>query len=389
MPRPPLIYLDHNAAAPLAPGVREAMEPWLGPLTGNPGSVHQTGRAARAAIDQARRRIEALCNGEYAAILTAGGSSAANLAIKGVWLAARAQGRNRILVSAGEHECVLESARFLTEFGAAVELVPLTRAGQPSLEAAAAMMDNRTALLAAMAVNNETGVLSPIPELARIAHQHGALLACDAAAAAGKTPLMPWLDGADVLFAASHKLGGPVGAGVVFARNRGVLQAWEHGGPQERGLRAGTENVAAIVGMGAAAETALTHLDEHQSRVSRLRERMDAFARAIPGVRIAGESAPRICNTTQWLVEGCSSEAMLQALDLEGVAASSGSACSAGSLEPSHVLLAMGYSPEEARTALRLSIGPSTTEEEITRALDILGQVIERIRRVNAEREGS
>ncbi len=360
----PAVYLDANATTPLAREVMAEMMPALADLFANPSSVHKPGQDARAIVDAARERCaRALRCEPREVIFTSGGTEADALAILG--------GRPaKVVTTAVEHPAVLAAC----ESVAACVRVPVSGSGELDLDALRRALPGAS-LCSVMAANNETGVLFPLREIAALCREQGVPLHVDAVQAAGKIPLdFPW----DLLSLSAHKISGPKGAGLLAARRKVV--ALQGGGHQERGRRGGTENVAGIAGMGKALELAAARQPEIEPRLRRLRDRLERAAREIPGVRIAGEGAPRVCNTSNVAFEGCDAETLLAGLDLEGIAASAGSACSSGTLEPSPVLLAMGYPPGLARGAIRFSLWSGNTEEEIDRACEVLREVVARAR---------
>ncbi len=329
-------------------------------LVGNPSSVHAEGRAARAAVEGARAAVAVLAGADPAWIaFTSGGTEANNLALAGA-----GSGR-RILASAVEHDSVLQAA----PDGA---LLPVDRHGVLDLGTLDRVLaaTEGPALVSLMLVNNETGVIQPVAEAAAIAHRHGALLHCDAVQAAGRVPLDLDALGADLLTLSAHKIGGPKGVGALALRPGLALSPLLRGGGQERRMRAGTENVAGIVGFGRAAELALAELDR-QHAVAALRDRLEAALSArAPGTPLHGAGAPRVANTSCVGMAGVPSEVQVMAFDLAGIAVSAGSACSSGKVKPSHVLAAMGLPAAEAACAVRISLGPGTTEAEIDRIVE-------------------
>ncbi len=374
-----MIYLDHAAITPMRPEAVAAVEAALR-VHGNPSSVHAAGRAARDLLDAARARAAAALSARPSEIVfTAGATESAALAVRGA-LAAAPPGRRELVVTAVEHPCVRDLAALLAGDGVPVRTVPVDRRGLPDLDAARAAVSERTALLCAMLANNETGVLSPIGELAAIARNAGALTFCDAVQAVGKVPVDVRTLGADLLALSGQKLGGPRGAGALWVRDGTPLRP-VLGGHQERGRRAGTENLPGIAGLGAALEAACARRDEEMARVARLRDRLEAgLLAAVPGARVNGAGAPRLPTTTSVTFPGADGEALLMAADLEGLCASAGAACTSGSTKPSHVLSAMGLDPAEARGTLRLSLGWCSTAGEVERALELLPPLVARVR---------
>lgn len=373
------VYLDHNATTPLDPRVLEAMLPHLGEGFGNPSSLHWFGQRARAAVEQARARVAALIGAQPAEIVfTASGSESDNMALRGVVAKARGA-RRRVIASSIEHHAVLNCVKALGEEGCASALARVDESGQLDLDDLRAKLDDETLLVSVMRANNETGVLQPVAEVARLAHAAGALVHCDAVQAGGKTPLDVRELDVDLLTLSAHKLYGPKGAGCLYVRRATPLRPLVSGGAQERNRRAGTENVPGIVGFGVAAELARETLAADAERVGVLRDRLEERLLRIPGAARNGE-APRLSNTANLSFAGIDAEALVIAIDLEGVAASTGAACAAGGIEPSHVLQAMGFSPQRVQSSLRLSLGRATTEADVDRAAQIITQAVSRQR---------
>jgi cysteine desulfurase len=377
------IYLDYNATAPVRPEVRDAMTPILfgAPAEGsfgNASSVHWAGQRARKELEAARGSIARRMNRKASEIIfTSGGTEADNLALFGVMLHGSVKAK-RLIVSAVEHPAVMSAAARLEELGVGVVRVPVDRGGVLDLDALDRALAEPAALVSVMAVNNETGVVSPVEEVIARAHARGARVHVDAVQAAGRIELP--LD-ADLISLSGHKLGAPKGIGVLAARESLPLVSEIVGGPQERGHRAGTEPVALAVGMATALELAMDQREAEAARLSALVRRIDGCLRSLPGVELVG--APhRVANTTTAIFRGVEGDALLMALDLAGVAASSGSACSSGSLSPSHVLLAMGYGGAEALASVRFSLGWATTDSDIDRLLSVLPGVLEGVRSV-------
>ena len=356
------IYLDFNATAPLRPEAREAMLVALEQV-GNPSSVHAFGRRARRLVEQARGHVAALVSVPPAQVIFTGGATEANATVL------QGSGRGHVLVSAVEHDSVLS--------GAAAMRVPVTADGVVDLITLDRLLaaDRRPALVSVMAVNNETGVIQPIPEVAAVARRHGALVHCDAVQAAGKVPFTLGGLGVDLLSLSAHKLGGPQGVGALVVRDGLPVRPLLRGGGQERRRRAGTENVAGIAGFGAAARAAANGLGAF-AELAGLRYRLErTIQEAEPAARAFGAGATRVANTTCLLMPGVSAETQLMGFDLAGIAVSAGSACSSGKVEPSHVLLAMGATEAEANAAVRISLGWATTEEEVDRCAEVWQQI--------------
>jgi cysteine desulfurase len=373
------IYLDHNATTPLDPRVLEAMLPVLADTFGNPSSIHWFGQRARALLDEARAEVAALLHANPSEVVfTAGGTEADNMALCGVARLCR-EPRRKLLVSALEHHAVLHTAKALAREGFPVEHVKARPDGLLDLDDLAGRVDGQTALVAVMLANNETGVVQPVAEVVRLARQHGALVHCDAVQAAGKLPLDVTSLGVDTLAISAHKIGGPKGAGALWVRRGVRLAPLLQGGSQERNRRAGTENVAAIVGLGRAARLAREEGLASAAAIAERRDRLEALLLALPGTRRNGD-APRVPNTTNVSFEGIEAESLLMALDLGGLAVSTGAACAAGAVEPSHVLRGMGLPMERVQSSLRFSLGRTTTVAEIERAAELVAQAVERQR---------
>ncbi len=378
------IYLDHAATTPLLPEVREAMRPWLESAYGNPSSLHEEGRRAKDALDEARETLAEALGCLFAEVVfTSGGTEAANLAILGAALANRDTRRNRVFFGAAEHHCVLHTVPLLERLGYRVEIAPVDRIARIDLDALEGMLGDDVLLVAVQHANNELGTIQPAAEIAKMAREAGALYVCDAVQTFLCGPLTPKADtlGADLLFVSAHKAYGPKGAGALYVRAGTKVQPVTVGGGQERELRAGTENVAGIVGFGAAVRP----LHSHPELSERTRTARDSFRRSLDESRPEGlrwtleDSRDALPGHAHLRLDGLSAESMLIVLDRMGVAASSGAACSSGSLEPSHVLLACGYSEREAREGLRFTFGIDSTEAEAaeaaSRCLSAAGQV--------------
>ena len=374
-----MTYLDHNAITPVRPEAEEAVLRALRAF-GNPSSVHAAGREARTILDVARGRVAAALHVHPRdLVFTSGATESAMLAIRGA-LATAPAGRTGLVVTAVEHPCVLDLARELSRGGTPVQVVPVDRRGVVDLEVMGVAVGPETALVCCMLANNETGVLQPVAEAADLAHAGGALLFCDAVQAAGKIPVdLPALR-VDLAAFTAQKFGGPRGAGALWIAP-GVRLAPVAGGHQEKGRRAGTENLPGVAGMAAALEAAVAALPVDVDRVGRLRDRLESgLLAALPGARVNGAGADRLPGTLSVTFPGSDGETMLMALDLEGICASAGAACTSGSTTPSHVLSAMGLTVDEARATLRLSLGWSSTDEDVDRVLRILPGVVERVR---------
>ena len=372
------IYLDHAATTPLRQEALEAMLPLLGGTYGNPSSPHSFGRQARKALDEAHEQIAARLNcGPRELVLTSGGTEALNLGLKGAAWAGRARG-HRIVTTRVEHHAALHALRYLEKFGFEVIELPVDRYGRVDPDDVDAALTERTILVAIGLANNEVGTVQPIAEIGRRILTHapkGCLFAVDAIAAAPYLPLDVDVLGCDLLAIAAHKFEGPKGAGALYVRKGTTILAQQQGGSQERHRRAGTEDVAGAVGMAVAFELANSERDVTARRVRKLRDRLKAALLGVDGVELTGHHRDRLPGLLSVVIADTDGAAVVNRLDLEGVAASVGSACTTGSLEPSHVLTAMGYPDDEARGSLRLSIGRTTTDEEIDAAIEIVPRV--------------
>jgi cysteine desulfurase len=376
------IYADHNATTPLHPQVLEAMLPYLREHYGNASSVHVFGREARAAIDDARVRIANLLGCQESEIaFTGSGTEADNTAIFGVARARRAKGRH-IICSSIEHHAVLHACQYLEKRGECeVAFLPVNRDCLVDPDDLRKAIRNDTVLVSVMSANNETGMIQPIKELATICRERGVPFHTDAVQSVGKVPVNVEDWGVDLLSIAAHKFYGPKGVGVLFIRHGTKINPLLVGGSHENERRAGTENVAAIAGMAKAAELATATMADEQIRLLELTEKLaEGVTKRIGGVHRNGHPKLRICNTVNFSFEGCEEEGLLLGLDLEGVAVSSGSACAVGSLEPSHVLKAMGLPHELARAAVRFSFGIGNIAEDVDYILEVLPRLIERLR---------
>ena len=373
------IYLDNNATTAVDPRVREAMLPYLEQMYGNPSSIHGTGRDAREAVDRARRQIARLINARpRRVIFTGGGSEANNLALKGAAFALRNRGRH-IITTQIEHPAILQSAAFLERQGFDVSYLPVNDEGLVEPDSLQKALREDTLLVSVMMANNETGAIQPIKELARLAREHGALFHTDAVQAAGKIAIDVEELGVDMLSLSGHKFHGPKGVGLLYVRRGVPLESLIHGGQQESGLRAGTENVPAIAGMGKAAELALENL----RAMPAVRKRRDLLQRGImeliPLARLNGPRDERLPNTLNMTLPGLRGESLVVAMDQHGISFSSGSACKSGSPQPTHVLMAMGRSEEEAHCSVRFSLDTGTGTEAIDTTLSELKKVLEEI----------
>jgi cysteine desulfurase len=375
------LYLDHNATTPIDPAVADAMDGALREDFGNASSVHAWGQRAKARLDAARAAVATLVSGDSTEIVfTGSGTEADVLAIRGAAEALEASGRRHLVVSTIEHEAVLQTARALARRGWDVTWLGVDASGVVD-EAA---VTDRTALVSVMLANNEVGTIQPIAALAGIAHARGALFHTDAVQAAGKLPIDVAALGVDLLAISGHKFSGPKGTGALWVRRGTRLIAQMTGGRQERNRRAGTENVPGLVGLGVAAARARTKLAD-VDRIAALRDTLERdLLAAVPGTHVNGRRDRRVANTSNIGFEGIEAESLVIAFDLEGVAVSTGSACSSGTLEPSHVLKAMGLDPHDTQNAIRFSLGSSTTADDIARVVALAPGLVERLRTVTA-----
>ena len=376
------IYLDHNATTPLDPLVADRMTQAMREVWGNASSVHHFGQQAKAVLDEARGAVAALLGAEASEIVfTSGGTESDNLAIRGAAEALEAGGRRHLITSAIEHEAVLNTMKALAKRGWRVTTLAVDASGVVSPERLREAMADDTALVSVMHANNEIGTIQPIAELAALAHERGALFHTDAVQSAGKLAVDVRALGIDLLSIAGHKFYGPKGTGALWLKRGVRLVPPTNGGKQERNRRAGTENVPALVGLGVAADVAMRKLASEGDRLGALRDRLEAGVLArVPGSERNGAASPRVPNTTNISIERVESESLLIGLDLAGIAVSSGSACSSGTLEPSHVLKAMGLSHGRTLGSIRFSLGASNTEADIDRVIEVLPPLVEKLR---------
>lgn len=374
------IYLDNNATTAVDPSVFEAMVPWLRDYYGNPSSIYSAGRAAREAIENARAQVAGLINARPEEILfTSCGTESINTAILSA--AMLDPDRKRVITSAVEHSATLKLCDSLARRGYEIVRLGVDKLGHISLEELAAEINEETCLVSLLWANNETGVLNPVEEISAICQEGGVPLHLDAVQAVGKLPVSAQLPGLSFLSISGHKIHAPKGIGALFASRRMRFTPMLRGS-QEEGRRGGTENVASIVAMGFAAEKAQEFLEEEQTHVRALRDQFEReVLDLIEGVAVNGNRDKRLPNTTNLAFEGIEAEGALMLLDQAGVCCSAGSACTSGSVSPSHVLQAMGLDAAHARASLRFSFGRFNTSEEVTAALQILAQVVEKLRR--------
>jgi cysteine desulfurase len=383
--RPP-VYLDHAATTPVRPEVLEAMMPYLTDRSfGNPSSAHRFGRAARAGIEQARRQIaEALGAQPSQVIFTSGGTEADNLSIVGAALAARDRGaRMCAAVSAIEHKAVLAAAHAVCHLGGREVLLPVDRDGVLEPDALDAALRESPSVISVMWVNNEVGVVQAVAEIAGRCRDAGVSFHTDAVQAIGKVPVSLESLACTLLTISGHKIGAPKGIGALIVRDRKAVEAILHGGGQQFGIRPGTENVAGAVALGRAVQLAVAERPSLAERLGALRDALACRLKAaVPELYIIGENSERAPHLLSVAVHGADSEALLMHLDLAGVAASSGSACSTGAVEPSHVLVAMGMARDLALGTIRFSLGRESTEADIDRAVEVFPAVVEKVRKL-------
>ena len=380
------IYLDYNATTPVDPRVLDAMMPYFKDGFGNPSSIHSFGMGGKGALDRAREQVAALINASPREIVfTSGGSESNNYAVKGVAFADVRKRGNHLVTTCVEHESVLEAFRSLERSGFRVTYLGVDASGIIDLDELRDSISDETILVSCIFANNETGTVMPIAGIARIAKEKGAIFHTDAVQAAGKISIDTDEIPADLMTLSAHKFYGPKGAGALYIRegiNKRVgLLPLIHGGGQERGSRSGTENVPAIAGMGMASDISLREMKEDERRIRPLRDRLwERFSSDIRGIRLNGDIDRLLFNTLNVFIDGVSGDSLSMALDLEGIALSTGSACSEGKVDPSHVLMAMGLSREESSSSVRFSLGRFTGDGEIDAAAGIVPRAVDRIR---------
>ncbi len=377
----PMIYADNAATTSLAPAVLEKMTPYLTQHYGNPSSLYSFSDAPQKAVARAREQVAAVLGAQPNEIyFTSGGSESDNWALKGMAQALRRKGKTHIITSAFEHHAVLHTVNALQKQGFAVTLLPVHENGLVRPDELAAALREDTGLVSIMLANNEIGTIQPIKELAAVAKAHGAVFHTDAVQAVGHIPVNVAELGVDMLSLSAHKFHGPKGVGALYVRRGVVPDILIDGGAQERGRRAGTENVAGIVGLGEAITLAAANMDQIAPKLRELRDYFMDRALLIDRSRVNGDREHRLPGNVNMCFEGIEGESLLLLLDLQGICASSGSACTSGSLDPSHVLLAIGLPHEVAHGSLRLSFGEETTLEDVQYILEKLGPIVERLR---------
>jgi cysteine desulfurase len=375
------VYLDNNATTPVLPEVLEAMRPYFAEHFGNASSIHHHGQETRAAVERARESVAALFGCRPSEVVfTSGGTEGDNLAISGLTRAG-----DHVISSTIEHHAVLNSCKHLEAMGCEVTYVPVDSRGLLDPDDVRRGLRPNTRLITIMMANNETGVLQPVEEIGKIAAEADVYFHTDAVQAAGKVPIEVKRLGCDLLSISGHKLHAPQGVGAIYVGKGTLLQPMFYGGSHERSRRAGTENVPGIIGLGKAAELAREALERGDlARMSAMRDRIEqTILSAVDATGVNGEGAPRVPNTTNIHFDYIEGEALVIALDLKGLAVSTGAACSSGAIEPSHVLTAMGLPPEIARASLRFSLGKQNTADDIQFALDLVPQTVARLRELS------
>ena len=380
------VYFDYNATSPVAPEVADAMGRVTREVFGNASSVHHFGQQAKSVLDDARSAVATAIGGDPSEVVfTSGGTEADNFAIRGTASVFdsvdAARGKRHLIASAIEHEAVLNTLKALARRGWKTTLLPVDQSGVLAVERLREAITDDTALVSIMHANNEIGTIQPIVDLAAIAHAHGALMHTDAVQSVGKIPVDVRALDVDLLSLSAHKFNGPKGVGALWIKRGARVQAILTGGKHERNRRAGTENVPGIAGLGAAATLAIGKLSAEGTRLAILRDRLeDGILAAVPGTAINGSRSSRVPNTTNISFDRVEAESLLIALDLEGIAVSTGSACSSGTLEPSHVLRAMGLPVHRTQNSLRFSLGMYSTQEEVDRVIEVLPRLVEKLR---------
>lgn len=378
------VYLDHAATTPVKEEVLEAMLPYFNKKFGNPSSIYLIGRESRKAIDEAREKVaEAIGTNPEEIYFTSGGTEADNWALKGIAYANRDKG-NHIITSAIEHHAVHNVCHYLEKDGFEVTYVPVNSDGIISVDKLKESIKPTTILISVMFANNEIGTIQPVEEIGKIAKERGIYFHTDAVQAIGNIPVNVNELNVDLLSLSAHKFYGPKGIGALFVRKGVKIGSFIQGGKQEKGRRAGTENIPGIVGLGKAIELAVKNMDNYNSKLLRLREKLiDGVIKKIPYVRLNGDRTKRLPGNANFSFEFVEGESLLLMLDMKGIAASSGSACTSGSLDPSHVLLAIGLPHEIAHGSVRFTIGDTNTEEDIDYVLEVLPPIVERLREMS------
>jgi cysteine desulfurase len=378
--------MDHNATTPTADAVADKMMAILRGEFGNPSSVHHFGQRAKAVVDEARSAVAELVGGDPSEVIfTSGGTESDNFALRGAADALEPSGRRQLISSGIEHEAVLNTLKALGRRGWQTTMLPVGGSGLVTADGLTAALTDQTAIVSIMHANNEIGTIQPVAELTRLAKARGAVVHTDAVQTAGKIPVSVRALGVDLLSISAHKFYGPKGVGALWVRRGLRLLPFMTGGKQERGRRSGTENVAAIAGMGVAARLAMAKMADEATRLAALRDRLEArILQTVAGTAINGDPGTRVPNTSNISFDRVEAESLLIGLDLEGVAVSSGSACSSGTLEPSHVLKAMGLPHARTLGSIRFSLGESNTEADVDRVIAVLPALVDKLRNLTA-----
>ncbi|ADQ41217.1 cysteine desulfurase NifS [Caldicellulosiruptor acetigenus I77R1B] len=379
-----IIYFDHAATTPLKKEVLDEMMPYLTEQYGNPSTIYKLGREAKKAIELARERVAKALNADIQEIyFTSGGTESDNWALKGVAFANKDKGKH-IITTTIEHHAVLHPLKYLEGLGFEVTYVPVEPNGIVDPQRIKEAIRDDTILISVMLANNEIGTIQPVKEIAKIAKEKGIIVHTDAVQAVGQIPVDVKDLGVDLLSLSAHKFYGPKGVGALYIRKGTKIHPFSHGGAQERNRRAGTENVAGIVGLGKAIELATQSLSEYAAKLQKLRDKLiDGVLSKIDYVRLNGDRNQRLPNNANFSFEFIEGESLLLMLDMKGIAASSGSACTSGSLDPSHVLLAIGLEHEVAHGSLRITLGEDNTEEDIDYLLEVLPEIVSRLREMS------
>jgi len=377
-------YFDHNATTPVRPEVVEAMLPYLTDVYGNPSSVHSLGREARLAMDESRETVARFLGAEHEEIIFTGcGTESDNIALNG-YMASAPEGKNRFITTKVEHSAIVKTGEKLERDGYKATYLGVDSRCRIDLDKLSDEIDNTTALVSVMHANNETGVIQEIEEAAHIAHEAGAVFHTDAVQSVGKIPVDVKKMGIDMLSMSGHKLNAPKGIGVLYVKKGIPVTPLTYGGSHEHGIRPGTENIAGIVALAKAVELAMESIDKEAEKLSALRDRLEkGIGDTIENVLFNGRGAPRLPGTSNMSFPGVDGEALLFSVDIEGIAASTGSACTTGDVEPSHVLIAMGREPKTAQGSLRFSMGWGTSAEGVDHIIECLPAIVKRLRAIS------
>lgn len=376
-------YFDHNATTPVRPEVAEAMLPYLTELYGNPSSAHSFGREARLALEKSREKVAELIGADSDEVFFTGcGTESDNIALTG-FIRSAPEGRRKIITSKVEHSAILKTGKMLEQSGYEIVYLDVDDLCRVDLDMLRDTVDDTTALVTIMHGNNETGVLQDIAEAARIAHEAGAAFHTDAVQSAGKVTINVDDMGIDMLSMSGHKLNAPKGIGVLYLRRGVTVTPLTYGGSHERGMRPGTENISSIVAFGKSAELSMAEMEEKQAYLGGLRDRLEtAIEKSVPDTLFNGRGAARLAGTSNMSFPGVDGEALMFSLDRAGIAVSTGSACTTGDVQPSHVLVAMGIAPKTAQSSLRFSMGWGTSDEGIDHIIETLPPIVERLRSI-------